>query len=54
MNEKFGKAVELSLGMCLVYLGSYFSPYMILAFINDPIQTGFVYGMLGSFIISIF
>ena len=43
IDEALGKYLRLSLGVLLVYLGFYFSIYMLLAFINDPIVTGFVY-----------
>ena len=43
VDKRLGKLLQLSLGMLIIYLGFYFSPYMLLAFINDPIQTGFIY-----------
>ena len=43
IDKALGKKLQLSLGVLLVYLGFYFSIYMLLAFINDPIVTGFVY-----------
>ena len=42
-DEGLGKYLQLSFGVLLVYLGFCFSTYMVLAFINDPIVTGFVY-----------
>ena len=41
-DKTLGFLFQLSFGGFLVYLGFYFSPYMALAFINDPIQTGFI------------
>ena len=43
VDEDLGKYLRLSVGVLLVYLGFCFSTYMVLAFINDPIVTGFVY-----------
>ena len=43
VDEALGNYLQLSFGVFLVYLGFYFSIYMVLAFINDPIVTGFVY-----------
>ena len=43
VDEDLGNYLRLSFGVFLVYLGFYFSTYMVLAFINDPIVTGFVY-----------
>ena len=48
-----GEWLQLSLGWLLVYLGFYFLPYMILAFVNDPIQTAFVYLIAASIIFCI-
>ena len=42
-DEALGKHLQVSLGVLLIYLGFCFSLYMVLAFINDPIATGFVY-----------
>ena len=41
--EALGKHLQVSLGILLAYLGFCFSLYIVLAFINDPIVTGFVY-----------
>ena len=43
VDEALGKYLRLSLGVLLVYLGFCFLMYMVLAIINDPIATGFVY-----------
>ena len=48
-----GLFLQVSLGVFLVYLGFYFLPYMLLAFINDPIKTTFIYIMGASFILCI-
>ena len=53
-DESFGMFLQLSLGTFLVYLGFYFLPYMLLAFINDPIQTAFIYMMGASFILCVY
>ena len=54
-NEKeLSLFLQVSLGLCLVYLGFYFLPYMLLAFINDPIKTIFIYTMEALFILCIF
>ena len=54
MDETIGIILQVSLGGFLVYLGFYFLPFMTLAFIYDPIQTGFIYLMSGSFAFSMF
>ena len=46
-----GLFLQVSLGGFLVYLGAYFLPYMLLAFINDPIKTIFIYIMGASSIL---
>ena len=38
----------------IIYLGSYFMPYMLLAFIYDPLQTAFIYCTLIAFAICIY
>ena len=48
-----GLILQYSLGGCLVYLGFYFLPYMLLLFIHDPIQSALVYMMLSSVILII-
>ena len=53
-DHTLGLLFMTSFGGFLVYLGFYFLPYMALAFINDPIQTGFIYLMGASFAFSIF
>ena len=53
-GESLGIFLQLSLGTFLVYLGFYFLPYMLLAFINDPIQTAFIYMMGASFILCVY
>lgn len=39
------------LSINIVYIGSYFMPYMLLAFIHDPLQTSFTYLIVTAFII---
>ena len=53
-DQTLGLLFKISSGIFFVYLGFYFLPYMALAFIHDPIQTGFVYLMAISFSFSIF
>ena len=53
-NDTLGLLFQVSFGGFLVYLGFYFLPYMALAFINDPIQTIFIYLIGASFAFSIF
>ena len=53
-DKTLGFLFQVSFGGFLVYLGFYFSPYMALAFINDPIQTGFIYLVGSSFAFCIF
>ena len=53
-NDTLGLLFQVSFGGFLVYLGFYFLPYMALAFINDPIQTGFIYLIGESFAFSVF
>ena len=52
--ECLGAFLQHSIGAFLVYLGFYFLPYMILAFINDPIQTTFIYMIAASFILCVY
>ena len=40
---------SVSMTGTIVYLGSYFMPYMLLAFIYDPLQTAFIYLTLIAF-----
>ena len=47
-----GLFLHYTLGGFLVYLGFYFSPYMILSLIHDPIQSALTYMMLSSLILS--
>lgn len=42
-NFKLHKSVAVGLSINIIYLGSYFTPYMLLAFIHNPVQTSFVY-----------
>ena len=42
-SQSVDETLRLSFGVFLVYLGFCFSTYMLLACINDPIATGFVY-----------
>ena len=42
-DADLGVLLQFTLGGFIVYLGFYFLPYMLLAFIHDPIQTGFIY-----------
>ena len=37
--SKFHKAVAVSITINIIYLGSLYSPYMMLAFIHDPLRT---------------
>ena len=53
VDESLGKFLQISLSVFLVYLGFYFMPYTILAFVNDPIQTAFLYMIGASFILCI-
>ena len=53
-NNTLGLLFQVSFGGFLVYLGFYFLPYMALAFINDPIQTGFIYLIGATFTFSVF
>ena len=53
-DETLGICLQRYLGGFLVYLGFYFLPYMLLAFINDPIQTAFIYLIGVSFILCIY
>lgn len=53
-DKSLGIFLQLSLGGFLVYLGFYFLPFMLLAFINDPIQTAFIYLIGASFILCIY
>jgi len=39
-------SLPLAISVNIIYLGSYFAPFMLLALIHDPIQTGFVYFFL--------
>ena len=43
-------AAEL-LAANIIYIGSYFMPYMLLAFIHDPLQTSFIYLVVTAFIV---
>ena len=52
-DEALGLYLQFSLGGFLVYLGFYFLPYMVFAFIHDPFQSALVYMMLSSLILSI-
>ena len=54
IDEALVKVFKTSFGCFLVYLGFYFLPYMALAFINDPIETGFIYLIELSFAFSLF
>lgn len=54
VDECLGAFLQHSIGAFLVYLGFYFLPYMILAFINDPIQTAFIYIIAASFILCVY
>ena len=53
-DETLGKVFKTSFGCFFVYLGFYFLPYMALAFINDPIEAGFIYLIELSFAFSLF
>ena len=48
-----GLYLHYTLGGFLVYLGFYFSPYMFLSLIHDPIRSALIYMMLSSLILSI-
>ena len=50
-SEILAVFAQVSLGGFVGYLGFYFVPYMILAFINDPIKTTFIYMMGALFIL---
>ena len=54
VDKCLGAFLQHSIGAFLVYLGFYFLPYMILAFINDPIQTVFIYVIAASFILCVY
>ena len=41
--SKLNKTVAVSVAFNIIYLGSYFSPFMALAFIHDPLRTCFLY-----------
>ena len=43
IDSALGLFLQASLGGFLVYLGFYFAPFMLLAFINDPIQATLIY-----------
>ena len=43
VDKAIGSLLQASLGGFLVYLGFYFAPFMLLAFINYPIQATLIY-----------
>ena len=45
-ESPFHKAVAVSITLNIIYLGSYYSPYMVVAFIHDPIRTSLIYFLL--------
>ncbi|XP_065899267.1 uncharacterized protein [Dysidea avara] len=47
-------SLPLVISVNIIYLGSYFAPYMLLAIIHDPIQTGFVYICLVMLVVGYF
>ena len=53
-NEVLGAFAQVSLGGFVGYLGFYFAPYMLLAFIHDPIKTTFIYMMGALFIVCLY
>ena len=53
-NEVLGAFAQVSLGGFVGYLGFYFAPYMLLAFIHDPIKTTFIYMMGALFILCLY
>ena len=53
-DECLGAFLQYSIGGFLVYLGFYYLPFMVLAFINDPIQTVFIYVIAASFILCVY
>ena len=52
--SSIGLFLQVSLGVFLVYLAFYFLPYMLLAFINDPIKALFIYIMIALYILSFY
>ena len=54
VDDTLGSLLQVFLRSTFIYLGYYFSPFMLLAFINDPIQTAFIYMMEISFIFCIY
>ena len=54
VDHALGTLLQASLGGFLVYLGFYFAPFMLLAFINDPIQATLIYVIVASSVFSIY
>jgi len=55
----FSNALSITFTVHIVYIGSYFSPFILLAFITDPLQTCFIYLMeagvaSGAYLLSLF
>ena len=50
-DQILGAFTQVSLGGFVGYLIFYFTPYMLLAFINDPVKTIFIYMMGALFIL---
>ena len=54
VDRALGILLQASFGGFLVYLGFYFAPFMLLAFINDPIQATLIYLIGASAVFSIY
>ncbi|XP_065905085.1 uncharacterized protein [Dysidea avara] len=46
LPSTFQKPAAVSITINVIYLGSYYSPFMVLAFIHDPIQSSLIYFLL--------
>lgn len=51
-NSRLHSLLAASILLNIIYLGSFFFPYMLLAFIQDPLQTMFLYLVIAVLIIS--
>ena len=52
-NDLMLYLISTSITVNLIYMGSYFTPFMILAFIHDPLQTTFTYFVVTAFFVCI-
>ena len=48
-NDLMLYLISTSITVNIIYMGSYFVPFMILAFIHDPLQTTFTYFVVAAF-----